>query len=147
MPNFYLKEPIRKSLVAYLSSLKGESYADGRAPWDDPALKEDLVKKGQIIFTHAGCVGCHGVAGSGGQPNNNVPGGLIPSLIKASDGYSKEELAAKILSGVPQSSPEDPTAPPPMIHMPAWSEKLSKEEVEALVEYIYSLNPHKAEVW
>ena len=147
MPNFYLKEPARKSIVAYLASLKGEAYADGHAPWNDPALEGDMVKKGQVIFTHAGCAGCHGVGGQGGYPNNNVAGGLIPSLIQASDGYSKEELAEKIIRGVPQSVPADPKAPPPMLHMPTWGEKFSIEEGQALAEYIYSLNPHKEEAW
>ena len=71
-----------------------------------------------------------------------------PSLTKASDGFSKEELAAKILVGVPQSASEDPVAPPPMIYMPSWAVKLSNEEIEALVEYIYSLKPQgSGESW
>src|SRR3989344_407055 len=63
MPNFHLNEPIRNSLVAYLSSLKGDSYADGKAPWNAPELEGNLVKKGESIFKHAGCIGCHGGAG------------------------------------------------------------------------------------
>ncbi len=141
MPNFYLKEPIRKALVAYLASLKGEPYKNGKAPWDAADVKDNPIKRGETIFTHAGCAGCHGVGGKGGYPNNNVVGGLIPSLLKVSDGYSKEELKEKIRKGVPQSASEDPNKPAPMLHMPTWSQMLTDDEIDSLVEYLYSLNP------
>lgn len=141
MPNFFLKDNVRKALVAYLASLKGEAYLAGSKPWDSPELKEDPVKRGEAIFSHAGCAGCHGAGGKGGYPNNNVVGGLIPSLINVSDGYSKEELAEKIRKGVPQSASEDPNSPAPMIHMPAWSQVMKDDEIESLVEYLYSLKP------
>lgn len=140
MPNFYLKDPVRKALVAYLSTLKGEPYITTK-PWNHPEVKDDPVKRGEMIFAYAGCTGCHGVQGKGGHPNNNVVGGLIPTLTKVSEGYSKEELKEKIRKGVPESAMEDSSKPKPMVHMPTWSQKLTDDEIDSLVEYLYSLAP------
>jgi mono/diheme cytochrome c family protein len=139
MPKFNLTEPVRKDVVAYLASLKGEDYLKDK-PWDRPDLKDDPVKRGELIYNRVGCVGCHGTAGAGGFPNNNVAGGQIPSLKLAADGYSKEEMHERISNGL-KSDPEDPSKPAPMIEMPAWKNLLSSEEIDALVEYIYSIRP------
>lgn len=144
MPNFYLKDAVRKDIVAYLSSLKGQGYRDGQEPWNEPGVKDDPVKRGALIYERAGCVGCHSKDGKGGNPNNNVVGGLIPSLTMVADGYSKEELKEKISKGVAQSAKEDPNGPDPMIHMPAWGETLKEDELDALVEYLYSLRPPRS---
>lgn len=141
MPVLHLNEPALDALTAYMASLKGEAYRGEKAPWNTDALRADPVKRGEAIFNRAGCTGCHGTAGVGGFPNNNVVGGKIPSLTFVADGYSKEELKEKIHKGVPQSSPENMDLPPPMIHMPAWGEILSDDELDALVEYLYSLRP------
>ncbi len=141
MPTLHLNETALNALVAYMFSLKGEDYKGEKAPWKTEALKDDPVKRGEAIFNRVGCTGCHGTAGIGGFPNNNVVGGKIPSLKFVSDGYSKEELKEKIHKGVPESSPEDPSQPKPMIHMPAWGEVLGDEELDALVEYLFSLRP------
>ena len=142
MPNFYFKDRTRDALVAYLATLKGQDYKV--KPWDDPSVSGDPVKRGESLFNHAGCVGCHGVKGQGGYNNNNVVGGLIPSLTMVSEGYSKEELAEKISKGVPHPAKDDPNGAEPMIHMPSWGEMLSKDEIESLVEYLYSLKPKSA---
>ena len=139
MPNFKLKDPVRQDLVAYMVSLKGEQYRQN-PPWNAPDLKADPVKRGEVIFNKAGCVGCHGAAGAGGFPNNNVVGGKIPSLTLVADGYSKEELKERIRDGK-TSDPADPAAPAPMIKMPAWRDVLQDDELDALVEYLYSLRP------
>ena len=142
MPNFHLPDDMRSDLVAFLSEQKGQAFGDVR-PWDDPQLKKDLVARGEVIFNKAGCAGCHGVRGVGGYPNNNVVGGRIPTLTLVSQGYSKEELRARIANGK-ISDPADPSQPPPMIRMPVWKEKLKAEDLDALVEYLYSLAPKQA---
>lgn len=142
MPKFNLTAPVRKDVVAYLASLKGEHYLKDK-PWDHPDVKDDLVKRGEMIYNRVGCVGCHGVAGAGGFPNNNVVGGQIPALKLAADGYSKEEMHERISDGK-KSDPEDPAKPAPMIEMPAWKNLLSHEEIDALVEYVYSVRPARA---
>ncbi len=99
------------------------------------------VKRGEMLFSRVGCVGCHGKAGSGGYPNNNVVGGRIPTLTLVADGYSKEELKTKLKIGVPKSAKEDPSGAEPMIHMPAWGTVLKEDEIDALADYLISLKP------
>lgn len=142
MPNFHLPEQVRSSLVEYLSSLKGQDFA-GKRPWDEPGLGKDPVKQGEVIFEKAGCTACHSQKGAGGYPNNNVIGGLIPPLTFVADGYSKPELKDRIAKGV-VPEPADPSLPPPMIQMPAWKEVLRDDELDALVEYLYSIRPSVA---
>lgn len=143
MPNFHFPEPVRSALVAYCVSLKGQGYRPGHRPWEREEWAADPVKKGEVIFMTVGCVTCHGHGGKGGYPNNNVVGGAIPALTKVSDAYTKEELKERIEDGsVPASA--DPKQPAPLIRMPAWKEKLTDQEIEAVVEYLFSLKPKSA---
>jgi mono/diheme cytochrome c family protein len=144
MPNFYLKEDVRKSLVLYLSSLKGQGYAQN-PPWNQARLMDNPIKRGEVLYQHLGCVGCHGNAGVGGYPNNNVVGGKIPSLIRVADGYSKDELKDKIRKGVAHSNKADPNGPEPLIHMPEWGQVLKDDELDSLADYLISLKPQTAE--
>ncbi|MBI5629507.1 MAG: cytochrome c [Elusimicrobia bacterium] len=141
MPNFNLNQEMRAALVAYLSTQKGQAWEGGR-PWNHPEILQDPLKRGEMIFNLAGCVACHAEKGRGGYPNNNVVGGLIPSLTKVAEGYSKEELEKKIAGGV-FPAPADPNAPPPMIFMPKWAEVLKQDEISAVADYLISLAPKK----
>lgn len=141
MPNFHLSDAVRRDLVAYLTQLKGEADKK-QAPWNTEAMKADPVKRGQAIFSRVGCTGCHGPTGEGGYPNNNVVGGKIPSLTFVADGYSKEELKARIRNGV-KPEKADPRGPEPMLYMPAWGEILKDDEIDALADYLISLRPKK----
>ena len=147
MPNFYLKENVRKELVKYLSSLKGQDYQNN-PPWNDPSITHP-IQKGKVIFERVGCVGCHGIEGKGGYPNNNVVGGKIPSLTLVADGYSKDELIEKLNKGVPHPQKAVSSEPDPMIFMPSWGEILQKEELDALADYLISLCPARtgADAW
>jgi mono/diheme cytochrome c family protein len=139
MPNPHLKKSTRDHIVDYLSTLKGEAYRQN-PPWDAPEFASDPVKRGKELFKRVGCVGCHGNEGRGGFPNNNVAGGLVPSLTKAAEGFTKEELHKRIKDGSrPQK--ENPDLPEPMIYMPAWGQVLKDDEIGAVVEYLYSLKP------
>jgi mono/diheme cytochrome c family protein len=142
MPNFNLRDETRADLVAYLSAQKGQAW--GTYPWrTDEAKALPAAERGKLIFNEAGCVACHGQFGGGGYPNNNVAGGLIPSLTLVSDGYSKAELHTKIQNGaVPL--PDDPSKPRALIQMPKWGEQLSPDEIDSLVEYLFSLKPKAA---
>lgn len=147
MPNFNLPEGVRRELVSYLSQQKGQAWRSGR-PWQHPELQGDPVKKGQVLFAKAGCVACHGDKGLGGYPNNNVVGGLIPSLAKVAEGYTKEELIVRIKNGV-ISAPADPSQPQPMVFMPKWGDVLKEDELSAVADYLFSLrkNVPSADSW
>lgn len=146
MPNFKLKDDVRADIVAYMSSLKGELYRGGKEPWNHPSVKDDPIKRGEVLFNRVGCVGCHGGKGEGGYVNNNFVGGKIPSLTFAADGYSKDEMHERIAEGK-TSDPADPGQPAPMIAMPRWEEKLSSDEIDALVDYVTSLRPAGGDDW
>ncbi|MFI5347600.1 MAG: c-type cytochrome [Elusimicrobiota bacterium] len=142
MPNFNLNDQTRADLVAYLSAQKGQAWSE--YPWRTADAKAlPALERGKLIFNKAGCVACHGQFGGGGYPNNNVAGGLIPTLTLVSEGYSKPELHNKIQNGQ-ISIPNDASAPKPMIYMPKWGDQLKPDEIDALVEYLYSLKPKPA---
>lgn len=145
MPNKRISEEARKAIVEFLSERKGQDWAAGARPWDEPSLIKDAVARGRVIYTRAGCVGCHGVGGKGGYPNNNVKGGLIPKLEGVKETFSKAELIAKIKLGVPQSEKADPKGPKPHIRMPTWSEKLDDGELDAVASYLLTLASASAE--
>jgi mono/diheme cytochrome c family protein len=144
MPNFNLNDGTRADLVAFLSAQKGQAWG-ATYPWRTPeVMAMTPVKRGEFIFNKAGCVACHGQFGGGGYPNNNVAGGLIPTLTKVSEGYSKAELHSKIQNGVAAPLLNDPKGEKPKIYMPKWGDQLKPDEIDALVEYLYSLMPHAA---
>ena len=134
MPNPRLSETARQVLVEYLLRLKGQAF-DQNTPWNKPL---NSVERGHIIYGRAGCIACHGKAGVGGYPNNNVPGGLIPALNNAAQTFTKEELKKKIHGG---SKPKkaDPKGPDPMVFMPAWGKVLKEDEIDAVSDYLFSL--------
>jgi mono/diheme cytochrome c family protein len=148
MPNFHLPEEVRAELVEYLSAQKGDGYRKGNEPWQLAELKDDQVKRGETIFNKAGCVACHGLRGAGGYPNNNVAGGQIPSLTNAADGYSKDELKTLLHKGR-IAAIADPSQPAPMINMPEWGKVLKDDEIDSVVEFVYSLKPKatKGDEW
>ena len=141
MPDFNLSDERRADLVAYLSAQKGQAWTE--KPWlTDQAKALPAHQRGKIIFDSVGCVSCHAQDGFGGYPNNNVAGGLIPALTKVTEGYTKKELHDKITHGaVP--IPDDPNAEKPMLEMPKWGQQLSKQDIDSVVEYLFSLNKPK----
>jgi len=140
MPNFHLPDETRTALVAYLSTQKGQAWDASGRPWNHPDLKEDSVKRGEVLFNKAGCVACHSQNGRGGYPNNNVVGGQIPSLSKVYETYTKPELLNKIRGGV-TPTPADPGAPAPMIKMPKWGDVLKDDEISAVADFLISFKP------
>ncbi|OGR85329.1 MAG: hypothetical protein A3J74_05360 [Elusimicrobia bacterium RIFCSPHIGHO2_02_FULL_57_9] len=139
MPDPRLADKTRQAMVDYLASLKGEAFGSA-APWNSPKLRFDPVGRGKIIYERAGCIACHGKDGRNGAPNNNVADGRIPALNGVSQTYTKGELIKLIIRG---KTPErrDPNGPEPLIAMPAWGQVLKEEDLEAVIEYLFSLRP------
>lgn len=144
MPNTRLPEAARAAIVTYMAGLKGADAPSGKRAWDEPSLLKDPVARGRVLYARAGCVACHGLGGKGGYPNNNVKGGLIPALLKVSEGYNKAELVKKIRLGVPRPEKADPKGPEPLIGMPAWGGVLDDAELDAVASYLLSLSPASA---
>ncbi len=99
------------------------------------------VEHGEAVFRKYGCVGCHGPQGRGGIRNANMDlGEEVPALTYVSDGYSRDEIKEIIREGRYPGRADSAHLSPPL-WMPPWKEKLSDEELEAVVEYLFSLRP------
>jgi mono/diheme cytochrome c family protein len=113
----------------------------------DPALQQ-----GAQLYQKYSCVACHGAAGVGGVYNANAQtGGMINGVRFVAETYSKEDLAKKILDGVPVVPKADPNGPNPPLAMPSYRGIVGFEEMQPLVNYLFSLRPpsatKKADPW
>ena len=76
--------------------------------------------------------------------NKNMDlGQEVPPLIYVARGFSREDLKKTISHGrFPARAFRDKTSPP--LWMPIWEKKISEEEKDALVEYLFSLDPERS---
>ncbi len=149
MPNYELTEDEVQLLTAKVLSLSSEAQDElhplparfkvaGTAP--EKPLPASPVERGRALFTKFGCVGCHGVEGRGGFVNKNMDLEEVPALTYVSQGYSREEIKQIIQEGKYPGRAERGQSSPPL-WMPSWKQKLSDEEIDAIVEYLVSLKP------
>ena len=123
----------------------GQTQASGPL---DPQLD-----RGRQIYEQYSCVACHGPGGGGGVHNVNAQtGGMINGLRFVAETYTKQDLARRILDGVPVVPKADPNGPNPPLAMPAYRGLIGYQEAQDLVEYLFSLRPpgskkSKAEAW
>lgn len=146
MPHFGLLPEEVNALTVYLLSLTGRSfpstYVTPEPPQPVPAAAS-LIEQGRWVFERVGCTGCHGAGGRGGRLNPNAGlGGEVPPLlyVKAYYGERVEALKELIRHGrqpVPRAQPGRPNPP---LYMPAWKDRVSEEELDALVAYLFSLS-------
>ncbi len=146
MPNFGLTQEELDALTVYLLSLTAADYPASYvrpAPPEQPQTFATDVERGKVVFEKFGCAACHGAGGVGGRRNWN--GGLgeeVPSLlyVRAYYGHAVEQLKDVIRHGrqpVPRASPARPN---PGLYMPAWKDRISEAELDALVAYLFSLS-------
>lgn len=103
----------------------------------DPALD-----RGRQLYEKYSCVACHGAGGAGGVYNANAQtGGMINGVRFVAETYTREDLAKKILDGVPVVPKADPSGPNPPLAMPSYRGVIGVEEMRGLVDYLYSLRP------
>ena len=153
MPNYELTEEENQMLTALVLSFSSEEekeekpiparYRVPAGPPPAPPVYASSIEEGKAVFQKYGCAGCHGLEGRGGIRNKNMDiGEEVPSLITAADGYSKEELKAVIRNGR-YPAKADAGGPAPPLWMPAWKDKISEEEMDALADYLLSLKPQE----
>ncbi|MBZ5584841.1 MAG: c-type cytochrome [Acidobacteriia bacterium] len=146
MPGYDLEPNARKALIAFLGAATAEDAQQVLAKRGKPlAPEEAALEAGKQSFARFGCVGCHGLNLQGGVPNPNSQGGEVPSLLHASDDYTKEEVI-KIISNGKQPPVADVRKPTPPLYMPAWKKILSEEDINRIADYLWSLQPKK-EAW
>jgi mono/diheme cytochrome c family protein len=111
------------------------------APESKPTFAS-VVEHGQAVFEQFGCAACHGIGGVGGRRNWNAGlGEEIPPLlyVKAYYGADVESLKALIRDGRQPAPRAFVHRPRPGLYMPAWKDRISEEELDALVAYLFSL--------
>jgi mono/diheme cytochrome c family protein len=167
MPNF-TKEINRDeadAIVTYLSGLTKEEVIPYRyhvpgQPAKEPALSG--AAHGKFVFAKYGCQGCHGLEAKQGRRRFNAMGdgqkefdekmpeaeqyeqmmlGAEPTLPKLVGTYKHDELVKKIENGVAAADAKkwSPKGPMPMVYMPAWKGKISKQELDDLATWLLSI--------
>ena len=146
MPHFGLSDDEIRALTVYLLSLtdadRPVSYIVQGQPEPEPTSATP-VERGKAVFEKYGCAACHGIGGVGGRKNAN--GGLgqeAPPLlyVKAYYGNDVESLKHLLRTGRQPVPRADPTRPNPALYMPAWKDRISDPDLDALVAYLFSLS-------
>ncbi len=153
------------AIVAYLSGQTKEEKIPYRYHVPAPAPKEPALTgaaHGKFVFSKYGCQGCHGIDAKQGRRRFNAAGegqkefddklpeaekfksmniGAEPTLPKLVGTYTQEELIKKIEGGVPAIETKKWSAkgPMPMVYMPAWKGKISKQELADLATWLRSI--------
>jgi len=141
-----LSEEDATALTTYILSARSEKIPyNYYIPGPKEAKFEDMHfsssrEAGKWVFDRYGCAACHGLNAKGGRRNFNYQGGgLEPVLVKTVGTYTRDELRKKIQYGVPVVSKDDPKGATPPLYMPAWKDKISPPEMEALMDYLFSI--------
>ena len=146
MPNFSLSEQEIQALTVYLLSLNASnlpvSYVIPGQPEPTPTYATP-VERGKAVFEKYGCAACHGIGGVGGRKNwNGGLGNEVPPLlyVKAYYGSDVESLKQLIRNGRQPVPRADAKRPNPSLYMPAWKDRISETDLDALVAYLFSLS-------
>jgi mono/diheme cytochrome c family protein len=153
MPDYTqeLNEEDAKALTTYILSAQDAKVPnDYYVPGPPAQTFESVRAKGRIaagkwVYDKHGCSGCHGQDGKGGRRNWNYPGGVEPDLVNTVPNYTREELRKKIQHGVLVVDKDNPKGPTPPLYMPAWKDKIKGEEMEALMDYLFSIGVKQEE--
>ena len=114
--------------------IAGVAYAEDEERQADP-IKEDLLEKGKKVYFKR-CVWCHGVEGVGDgpshdrlftKPRNFTQGTFKIRWTDSGELPRDQDLINTVTHGLPGSA------------MPSWAGILSKDEIEAVVQFVKSL--------
>lgn len=109
-------------------------------------VEKNVIERGRRIYGRYGCATCHGPNGKGGVSNPGAQIDPIPALERVAEGFTEEEVKAVIRNGrMPLA--KDPQAPTPRLWMNSWKTLMNEEELDALVDYLFSLMPKGGEEW
>jgi len=125
------------------SRIRAQAVQEGRARSAGPL--DPQLDRGRQVYEKYSCIACHGAGGVGGVHNVNAQtGGMINGLRFVAETYTKQDLAKKILDGVPVVPKADPNGPNPPLAMPPYRGVIGYQEMQDLVEYLFSLRPPEA---
>jgi len=98
------------------------------------------VDLGKALVEHLGCLYCHGLGGRQGLPNPNALRKHVPAW-DAKEFITRypvdDGIRYVITHG--RAPAKDPAATGSPVPMPPWGNRLKKEEMDAIVAYIFSL--------
>jgi cbb3-type cytochrome oxidase cytochrome c subunit len=136
MPRFGFTETEARALTDVLLHLRDQKVALSLPSLLGP------VERGHEVFRKYGCAGCHGAEAKGGVPNPNAKTAQqVPGLLYVADGYTKDELRARIVKGQREIPALDANQPPPPLYMPGWGGTIKDAELDDLIAYLISLKP------
>lgn len=128
------------------SSIPHAYYVEGpKEPTFEEMYFNSKIQAGKWVFDKYGCSGCHGLDGKGGRRNYNYTGGFEPALSKSVPNFTRDELRRKIQDGVAIVGKEDEKGPTPPLYMPSWKDKIKGQELEALLDYLFSIGEKQEE--
>jgi len=167
MPDFTkeISKDEADAIVAYLSGMTKEEVIPYRYHVPAPPVKEPTLSgaaHGKYVFEKYGCQGCHGLGAKqgrrrfNGSSNSQKPYdekmteaekyeqmniGAEPTLPDLMGTYKHEELVKKIEAGVAAADAKkwSPKGPMPMVYMPSWRGKISKQELDDLATWLLSI--------
>lgn len=143
MPEYDLETNARKAIIAFMAAATAEDAKAILSRRARPLTAEAAaIEAGKQSFARFGCVGCHGLQLQGGVPNPNAQGGEVPSLLHASDDYTKQEVITIIRNGK-QPPLADSLKPVPPLYMPSWKNVLTEEDINRIADYLWSLQTKK----
>ncbi len=140
MPAFGFSDEEARALTLFVLGLSAEDGSQFASEMKLASAQSAKVETGKRVYQKYGCGGCHGEKGEGGLKNPNSKSGEVPSLVYMKMFYSEEDLKNIIRDGR-MSEKKDPKGSEPPLYMPPWKEAVSPEELDALVDYLYSLMP------
>ncbi len=147
-----LSENDATALTTYILSARSDKIPyNYYIPGPKEAKFEDMhfssrKEAGKWVYDRYGCAACHGLNAKGGRRNFNYQGGgLEPVLVKTVSNYTRDELRKKIEYGVPVVNKENEKGPTPPLYMPPWKDRISHDEMEALMDYLFSIAEKQAE--
>ncbi len=144
MPDMGVTDEQASALTVYMLSLTDESlpakYVKPPPPEPAPPAYASSVDAGRAVFEKYGCTGCHGPGGLGGRKNwNSQLIEEVPALVYERVYYSRDEVKALIRNGRQPVPRRDASRPMPPLYMPAFKDRISEEELDHLVDYLFSL--------
>ncbi len=141
MPKFGFTETEARALTDFLLHLRERNLASSLAALMNP------VERGREVYRKYGCAGCHAPDAKGGVRNPNAKTAeQVPGLTYVADGYTKDELKARIVKGQKEIPSLDPKRPSPPLYMPAWGGVIKDAEIDDLIAFLISLKPKGEDV-
>ena len=146
MPNFHIPEEGVNALAAFVASQTGQENSESQG-WEFMTnffLGNNAKERGELVFKRFACWSCHGEKGKGGIANPNMaPEGVMPSLKKAANKYTAEQLLARLKERV-VPEPLEASEPAPPFFCPDYGNHMSEGEFDDLYAYLKSIAPRKA---